>query len=111
MKTIMKQNQLLEIFSVLSNKTRLNILLWLKDPQKNFPPQGIHLDKSVDLKGGVCAGSIYEKSGIAQSTISHYLDMLINCGLLLSERHGKWVYFRRNEVLIKNLKEFLDNNL
>lgn len=107
----MNQNQILEIFSVLSNKTRLNILQWLKDPKKNFPPQGIHLDKSIDLKGGVCAGSIYEKSSIAQSTVSHYLDMMQQCGLLLSERHGKWVYFRRNEPLIKELAEFMDNNL
>ncbi len=100
----MNETRLKEIFSVLSNQTRLNILMWLKEPEANFPPQGIHLDKGVDLKGGVCAGSIFEKSGIAQSTVSHYLDMMQQCGLLKSERHGKWVYFRRDEETIEQFK-------
>ena len=48
----------IEIFKALSNETRLNIIEWLKEPEKNFPPQGGHFDDMVDLKGGVCVGSI-----------------------------------------------------
>ncbi len=107
----MKKKQLVEIFSVLSNSTRLNILQWLKDPEHNFPPQGTHLEEGIDLKGGVCAGSIYERSGISQSTVSHYLDLMQQCGLLKSERYGKWVYFRRNEELIAKLKDCIDKEL
>ena len=47
----------IEIFKALSNETRLNIIEWLKEPEKNFPPQGGHFDDAVDLKGGVCVGS------------------------------------------------------
>ena len=66
----------IEIFKALSNETRLSIIEWLKEPEKNFPPQGGHFDDAVDLKGGVCVGSIRDKAGISQSTVSHYLDML-----------------------------------
>lgn len=66
----------IEIFKALSNETRLSIIEWLKEPEKNFPPQGGHFDDVVDLKGGVCVGSIRDKAGISQSTVSHYLDML-----------------------------------
>ena len=44
----------IEIFKALSNETRLSIIEWLKEPEKNFPPQGGHFDDVVDLKGGVC---------------------------------------------------------
>ena len=71
----------IEIFKALSNETRLSIIEWLKEPEKNFPPQGGHFDDAVDLKGGVCVGSIRDKAGISQSTVSHYLDMLQKAGL------------------------------
>ena len=41
-----------KIFKALGNETRLNILLWLKDPGKNFEPQ-IHLSVMDDFKEGV----------------------------------------------------------
>ena len=102
---------LIEICKALSNETRLNILKWLKAPQENFPPQGGCLNEPVDLKGGVCVSSIQAKAGISQSTASQYLDVLQRCGLLLSERHGKWTYFRRNEEAIAELARFVGGEL
>jgi len=93
----------IEVFKALSNETRLSIIEWLKEPEKNFPPQ--------DLKGGVCVGSIRDKAGISQSTVSHYLDMLQKAGLLLSERHGKWTYYRRNEETIAALADYFDHEI
>lgn len=107
----MDNKQALEIFKALSNDTRLNILEWLKNPKDNFPPQGIHLSDDIDLKGGVCCGSIYEKTGISQSTVSHYLDIMLKSGLVLSERHGKWTYFRRNEKVINEFTDFLKKSI
>ena len=101
----------IEIFKALSNETRLNILGWLREPEKNFPPQGGSLGNPLDLKGGVCVSSIQEKAGASQSTISNYLDILQRCGLLLSERHGKWTYYRRNEATIKKLSEYIGTTL
>ena len=100
-----------EIFKALSNETRLSIIEWLKEPEKYFPPQGGHFDDAVDLKGGVCVGSIRDKAGISQSTVSHYLDMLQKAGLLLSERHGKWTYYRRNEETFVALADYFGHEI
>ncbi len=97
----MDNTQIMEILKALANETRLNIVRWLKDPRENFPPQGGCLGEPVDLKGGVCCSSIQQKAGVSQSTVSAYLDALQSAGLLLSERHGKWTYYRRNEPAIR----------
>ena len=102
---------IVEICKALSNETRISILRWLKNPQENFPPQGDCLAEPVDLRGGVCVSSIHQKAGGSQSTVSNYLDMLQRAGLLLSERHGKWTYYRRNEETIKALSEFIGKEL
>lgn len=102
---------IIEISKALSNETRLNILRWLKDPVGNFPPQGGCLGEPVDLKGGVCVSSIIEKANASQSTISNYLDILQRCGLLLSERHGKWTYYRRNEQTIQELAAYIKEEI
>ena len=107
----MTQTDIIEISKALSNESRLNILKWLKDPIVNFPPQGGCLDTPVDLKGGVCVSSIQAKAGISQSTVSNYLDILQRAGLLLSERHGKWTYFRRNEETIQAFSEYIGQEL
>ena len=97
----MDNAQTIEILKALANETRLNIVRWLKEPHRNFPPQGGCLSEPVDLKGGVCCTSIQKKAGVSQSTVSIYLDTLQAAGLLLSERHGKWIYYRRNEETIR----------
>ena len=102
---------LTEICKALSNETRVNILRWLKSPEENFPPQGGCLSEPVDLRGGVCVTSIQKKAGVSQSTVSNYLDLLQRAGLLLSERHGKWTYYRRNEETIRALADYIENEL
>lgn len=66
----------IDVFKALSNETRLNILQWLKEPEKHFPKQGAHLPKEVSYKGGVCVGDIQEKAKVSQSTVSSYLNMM-----------------------------------
>ena len=102
---------MIEISKALSNETRLNILKWLKSPEENFPPQGGCLNEPVDLKGGVCVSSIQAKANLSPSTVSNYLDTLQRAGLLLSERHDKWTYYRRNEETIRRLAKFVKKEL
>lgn len=49
----------LEIFKALSNKTRLEILQWLKDPEASFPAQ-VHAGFEV----GVCVGEIQKNQDL-----------------------------------------------
>lgn len=100
-----------DIFKALANEKRLQILDWLKEPEKNFPPQGLHIPEGDSFDRSVCVGSIQEKAGITQSTISHYLDILQRAGLLESARFGKWTYYRRKEENIKKLGEYIQHEL
>lgn len=98
---------IVEVSKVLSNETRVNILVWLKQPELHFPP---HQD--IDhFDDGVCVGYIQDKTGLSQSTISTYLNSMQQAGLVIPTRHGKWTYYRRNEEVIQGyyatLKEVL----
>ena len=96
------------IFKVLANETRLEILHWLKEPEKNFPPN----HQEVDMHSiGVCVGLIQKKSGLAQSTISHYLSMLESAGLVISSRQGQWTYYRRNEPAFTELAQLVAHEI
>jgi len=37
--------------------------------------------------------------------------MMQKAGLIIPTRHGKWTYYRRDEALINQYVQFLDNNL
>jgi ArsR family transcriptional regulator len=54
----------LEIFTALSNKSRLQILHWLKEPELNFPDQ-----KLYGFASGVCVGQIRLKIGLVHMAI------------------------------------------
>lgn len=88
-----------EIFKALSNKTRLQILSWLKEPEKHFPVQ----ECGEFGKTGVCVGHIQQKTGLTQSTVSEYLSMLQRANLLVATRMGQWTHYKRNEEAIKQL--------
>ncbi|MFT6811268.1 MAG: DNA-binding transcriptional ArsR family regulator [Saprospiraceae bacterium] len=97
----------IEISKVLSNEVRFNILLWLKEPEANFPP---HQDLG-HFDNGVCVQYIGDKAGLSQSTISHYLSMMQRIGFIDATRHGKWTYYKRNEEVISNYLNYLKKNL
>ncbi len=98
---------ILEVNKVLSNKARIDILNWLKVPEENFPPQ-VNVPNFDD---GVCVCHIQDKTGLSQSTISHYLTMMHKVNLLIATRHGKWTYYRRDEESIKRYIAELLNEL
>ncbi|PFK00655.1 transcriptional regulator [Bacillus cereus] len=100
-----------EIFKVLGNELRLEILKWLKDPIHHFDKPTAHLSKNISEKGGVCVGDIQEKANMSLSTVSHYLKMMQKVGLLESERHGQWTYYRRNEERINEIVSLLKKDL
>ena len=93
--------------TALNNPTRRNIISWLRD-RSNFPPA---LPEHADLDG-VCVAYIQERAGLSQSTISNYMGLLKEAGLVDSERHGQWTFYSRNEDAIRAFlsaveKEFL----
>jgi ArsR family transcriptional regulator len=81
-----------DIIKALAHPVRREILGWLKDPEKSFPTQ-IH---SFEL--GVCAGKIFEKADLSQSTISAHLASLQRAGLVVPQKLGQWVFYSRNRI-------------
>lgn len=82
--------------AALNNPVRRDILNWLKD-RTNFPSA---LPEHSDLEG-VCVQYIQEKAKLSQSTISNYMGLLKQAGLVVSERHGQWTFYRRDEEAIQ----------
>ena len=85
----------------LANERRLQILEWLKDPRRHFPPQ---VDGDL-VKDGVCGLLIARKLRVSQPTASEHLNILSRAGLIRSKRLKQWTFYRRNEAEIKRIKK------
>jgi ArsR family transcriptional regulator len=96
----------IEIFKALSNKSRLQMLEWLKEPEINFPDQ-----LAAGFEHGVCVGQIQAKAGLTQSTVSEYLSILQRAGFIESTRVGQWTYYKRNEDAFAALSKLIESNL
>jgi ArsR family transcriptional regulator len=97
----------IEVFKALSNKTRLQILAWLKEPDQHFSEEDCNKMASL----GVCVGQIQAKAGLTQSTVSEYLAMLQRAGLVTSTRVGQWTYYKRNEEGIRQLEQLIQSQI
>jgi hypothetical protein len=68
---------LLSALRALSNPTRLQLLSWLREPERNFPLEGAIADP---VEVGVCVSHIQARIGLAQSTVSAYMADLERAG-------------------------------
>ncbi|MBV8191087.1 MAG: winged helix-turn-helix transcriptional regulator [Alphaproteobacteria bacterium] len=94
-------------FKALASERRLQILEWLKEPERHFPRQ---VDGDL-VKDGVCGVLIAEKLGVSQPTVSEHLKVLTQAGLLRSKRIKQWTFYRRDEPSIRNLKSLIRTKL
>ena len=93
--------------NAISNKSRLQILTWLKDPTANFPPQ---VDGDL-VDDGVCGVFIARKLGVSQPTVSEHLRILTQAKLLEGKRIKKWTFYKRNEKRIEEFKKVISSKL
>lgn len=92
---------MLPALRALSNKRRLQILNWLKDPTKHFPTQ-----RDGDLvTDGVCSGHLASKLGISPPTLSEHMRVLSHAGLVKAKRIKQWTFYKRDERRIDELKK------
>jgi|SRR5579883_2414384 ArsR family transcriptional regulator len=88
----------------IANDRRLQILDWLRDPEKHFPPQ-----VSGDLvKDGVCGLHIARKLRVTPPTASEHLKILQQSRLIRGKRIKQWTFYKRDEAQIAKLKRGLD---
>lgn len=100
--------RLLDVFKALANPVRLQVLQWLRDPERHFPAEDAIADPH---EVGVCVSHIQAKTGLAQSTVSAYMASLERAGLVRSTRIGKWTHYRRDEERIAQLIDVLGRSL
>ncbi len=59
--------------------------------------------------GELCACMILDKFEMSQSTLSHHMKLLCECGLVSARNEGKWTYYSLNEDTINKTKQFLSS--
>ena len=99
---------LVRAFRALSNPTRLQLLVWLRDPERHFALKGAIADP---VEVGVCVSHLQAKVGLAQSTVSAYMADLQQAGLVHATRVGKWTHYKRNEQRIAQLVAVMGQTL
>lgn len=94
-------------FRALASERRLQILEWLRNPKKHFPPQ---VDGDL-VKDGVCGILIAQKLGVSQPTASEHLKILSQSGFLRGKRIKQWTFYKRDEAAIKAFKGLVHSKL
>ena len=56
--------------------------------------------------GELCACMILEKFEMSQSTLSHHMKLLCECGLVKGREQGKWTYYSLNTDAVNRAKQF-----
>ena len=57
------------------------------------------------------AGFCLSNAAQAQPTISHHMSILRKAGLVIGEKHGLWMWYRRNEESLKDLGKVMSSEL
>ncbi|ETK36024.1 ArsR family transcriptional regulator [Microbispora sp. ATCC PTA-5024] len=96
-----------DVMRALASERRLLILEWLKDPVAHFPPQ---TDGDL-VEDGVCSVFIATKLGLTQPSATGHLKILERAGLVRARRVRQWVFYRRDEERIAQIKRSLESDL
>lgn len=94
-----------EVFKALAHPARRQILAWLKAPEKYFAQQ------LLSFENGVCAGRIFDRTGLSPSTVSAHLACLQRAGLVSTTKIGQWIFYKRNDAVIEAFQRHLGDAL
>jgi len=89
----MTDKQLVLSLKAVADPARLKILHLLKEKGQ------CSIGKAV----GMCACDVQDHVKLSQPTISHHMAILRKAGLVTAEKHGLWMWYRRNEKALKEL--------
>jgi len=95
------------IFRALGNDRRLQILEWLREPRRHFPPQ---VDGDL-VRDGVCGVFIADKLGVTAPTLSEHMRVLTAAGLVKAKRIKGWTMYKRDEERIKAIRRLISTAL
>ena len=94
---------LASVLRALANERRLQILEWLRQPRRHFPPQ---VDGDL-VDDGVCTVFIADKLGVSQPAVSEHLRVLADAGLIRGKPIKQWIFYKREEAAIAEIKKLI----
>ena len=78
-----------KLFKALSDENRLQILCQLSRTEK-------------------CACVLLDALNISQPTLSHHMRILVDAGLVVSRKEGKWMHYSISQDGIEEAQKYLD---
>jgi ArsR family transcriptional regulator len=87
----------LSAFKALGDPARLRIIEFLWRPEADC----------CSLEDKVCACDMEGVLGLSQPAVSHHLKILVQAGLVLSEKDGRWVHYRINRPRFREAAQWL----
>jgi ArsR family transcriptional regulator, arsenate/arsenite/antimonite-responsive transcriptional repressor len=78
-----------KIFKAMSEPTRLKILDLLSCCER-------------------CACDILDSLSITQSTLSHHMKVLMNCGLVAGRKSATWMFYSISQERVKMVQQFIE---
>ncbi len=93
--------QLVAALKAVADPARLKILRLLKQKGQCSIGKGV----------GMCACDVQDHIELSQPTISHHMAILRKAGLVVGEKHGLWMWYRRNEKSLKELGQAVSADL
>lgn len=81
--------QTADMFKAFCDESRLRIIQSLQSGEKK------------------CACTLLEEVPIAQSTLSHHMKILLDSGVVLSRKDGKWTYYSLSDDGCQKSKQLL----
>ena len=79
-----------KVFKALCDEKRLRILRMLQSGEK-------------------CACKLLEELNIAQPTLSHHMNILVESGIVSPRKEGKWTHYSISEEGVNYAKELLNH--
>jgi DNA-binding transcriptional ArsR family regulator len=95
------EQELNRMLHAVADPTRRRILHALKEQG------GCSIGKDV----GLCASDIEQRIHLSQPTISHHMAVLTKAGAVEAKKIGLWVWYRRNEVALREFGRSLRKSL
>ena len=89
------------ILNAIADPTRRRILQALKEQG------GCSIGKNV----GLCASDIEQRIHLTQPTISHHMSVLTKAGLVEAKKIGLWMWYRRNEAVLRDFARSVRKSL
>lgn len=96
---------LAKIFKALADESRLKILLFVYKKECKCK------DNQLSCKNETCIKDLSKLLNITTPTISHHIKELVNVGLIITRKEGKWVYCRINRKVFERACGFLSKLL